>query len=113
MTKIATRDVHAALDRAAEQLVNAAGPDGVVSRRDIRAKLLELEGPERALVDILFQFVDRRDAARSARVTRADIDAALAVVRTDLVDRLDLDGDGLSDDEVARMSELGKLAVAL
>ncbi|MDC0669281.1 nuclease A inhibitor family protein [Nannocystis radixulma] len=113
MTNIATSDVHAALDRAAEQLMNAAGPDGIVSRRDIRAKLLELEGGERALVDIFYQFVDRRDAARSARITRADIDAALAVVRTDLVDRFDLDANGLSDDEVARMSELGKLAVAL
>lgn len=113
MSNIATSDVHAALHRAAEQLLQAAGPDGVVSRKDIRAKLLSLEGAERELVDELYRFIDRRDAARSARMTRADIDAALAHIRTELVDGHDLDNNGLSEDEVARMSDLGKFAVAL
>ncbi|MDC0712587.1 nuclease [Stigmatella sp. ncwal1] len=113
MTPIATSDVHAALNRAAEQLLVAAGPDGIVSRKDIRAKLLSLEGTERELVDMLYRFIDRRDTARSARVTKADINAALAFIRTELVDRFDLDNNGLSEDEVARMSDLGKRAVAL
>lgn len=113
MNTIATSDVHAALARAAQQIVNAAGPDGIVSRKDIRAKLLALTGTERALVETLYQFIDRRDSTRSARMTRTDVDAALAVVKTDLVDRFDLDNNGLSEDEVARMSELGKLAVTL
>ncbi|WP_225408442.1 nuclease A inhibitor family protein [Stigmatella hybrida] len=113
MPTIATSDVHAALNRAAEQLLGAAGPDGIVSRKDIRARLLSLEGTERALVDTLYRFIDRRDSARSARVTKADIGAALKFIQTDLVDRFDLDNNGLSEDEIARMSELGKLAVTL
>ncbi|MDI1437303.1 nuclease [Polyangium sorediatum] len=113
MTTLATSDVHAALGRAAEQLLQAAGPDGIVSRKDVRAKLLSLEGTERDLVDMLYRFIDRRDAARSARMTKSDIDAALVHIRTELVDRHDLDNNGLSEDEVARMSDLGKLAVAL
>lgn len=113
MSIIATSDVHGALTRAADQLLQAAGPDGVVSRKDIRAKLLSLEGTERELVDALYRFIDRRDAERSARMTKADIDAALAFIRTELVDRHDLDKNGLAEDEVARMSDLGKLAVTL
>lgn len=113
MTTVATSDVHAALTRAADQLLQAAGPDGIVSRKDIRAKLLSLEGTERELVDALYRFIDRRDGARSARMTKTDIDAALAFIRTELVDRHDLDKNGLAEDEVARMSDLGKLAVTL
>jgi len=113
MTTIATSDVHAALERAAEQLRGAGGPDGVVSRRDIRTRLLALEGAERELVDVLYRFIDGRDAARSARMTKSDIDAAVAHIRTELIDRHDLDQNGLSDDEIARMPELGKHAVAL
>lgn len=113
MTTLATSDVHAALSRAADQLLQAAGPDGIVSRKDIRAKLLSLEGVERELVEELYKFIDRRDAARSARMTKSDIEGALAYIRTDLVDRYDLDKNGLSEDEVATMSDLGKLAVNL
>jgi Nuclease A inhibitor-like protein len=113
MTNVATSDVHAALTRAADQLLQAGGPDGIVSRKDIRTKLLSLEGTERELVDALYRFIDRRDGARSARMTKTDIDAALAFIRTDLVDRHDLDKNGLAEDEVARMSDLGKLAVSL
>ena len=67
MTTIATADVYAALDRAAAQLRSAGGADGIVSRKDIRAKLLELDGAERQLVDVLYRFIDGRDAARSDR----------------------------------------------
>ena len=113
MTTLATSDVHTALAHAADQLLSAGGPDGIVSRKDIRAKLLSLEGAERDLASALYKFIDSRDAARSARVTKSDIDAAVAFIKTDLIDRHDLDNNGLSEDEVARMSELGKQAVAL
>lgn len=113
MTTIATSAVHAALARAAEHLLSAAGPDGIVSRKDVRSKLLSLNGTERDLCDMLYRYIDARDAARSARVTKSDIDAELARIKTELVDRYDLDKNGLSEDEVARMSDLGKLAVTL
>lgn len=113
MTTIATSAVHAALARAAEHLLSAAGPDGIVSRKDVRAKLLSLEGAERDLVDMLYRYIDARDAVRSARVTKSDIDVEVARIKTELVDRYDLDNNGLSEDEVARMSDLGKVAVTL
>ena len=113
MTTIATSDVHAALARTADKLLSAAGADGIVSRKDVRAKLLSLEGTERDLVDMLYRFIDKRDAARSARMTKSDIDAAVAFIKTELIDCHDLDNNGLSEDEIARMSELGKYAVTL
>lgn len=113
MTNIATSDVYAALVRAAQHLQNAGGPDGIISRKDVRAKLLSIEGTERDLVDMLYRFIDARDSARSARVTKSDLDSALAFIKSELVDRHDLDNNGLSEDEIARMSDLGKLAVTL
>lgn len=113
MTTIATSDVHTALARAAEQLLHAGGPDGIVSRTDIRAKLLSLEGVERDLVGVLYQFIDGRDATRSARITKSDIDAAVTFIKTELIDRHDSDRNGLSAEETAGMSDLGKLAVAV
>ena len=113
MSTVATSEVHAVVDRAAAQLLDAAGPDGVVSRKDIRTKLLSLEGAERDLVEALYQFIDRREDKRSSRMTRKTVESALSYVRTELVDRFDLDRNGLSEEEVSRMSELGKLAVSL
>jgi hypothetical protein len=113
MTTLATSEVHAAVERAAAHLLNAAGPDGVVSRKDIRDKLNALEGPERELVDTLYRFIHGRAGKPSARMTKRDIDTALAHVRTEIIERVDLDKNGLSEDEVSRMSELGKLAVTL
>jgi hypothetical protein len=107
MTTLATSEVHAAVERAAAHLLNAAGPDGVVSRKDIRDKLNTLEGSERELVDTLYRFIHSRESKPSARMTKRDIDTALAHVRTEIIERFDLDKNGLSEDEVSRMSELG------
>ena len=85
MTRVARLDVHAALERAAEQLRSAGGPDGIVSRREVRAKLRELKGAEQALLDVLYRFIDDRDAAPRARVTKSNIDATVALVRTELM----------------------------
>lgn len=113
MTAISIDSVHSALAQATSHLLSAAGPDGIISRKDVRAKLLSLEGTERSLVDVVYRFIDARDVARSARVTRSDVDAAFEFIKAELIDRFDLDQNGLSDDEIARMSDLGKLAVAL
>ncbi len=113
MTNLATSEVNAAVESAAAHLVQAAGPDGIVSRQDIRSKLYSLKGTERELVEALYHFISDRETKRTARMTRRDIDSAVAAIRTDIIENIDLDKNGLSEDEVARMSKLGKLAVTL
>ncbi|MBM7112980.1 nuclease [Archangium primigenium] len=111
MSNLDTSKVHDAFWHAARQLLDAAGPDGIVSQKDIRTKLVSLQGNERDFVDAFYRFVVHRDTKRSARMTKKDIHAAVTYAVAELVDRVDLDKNGLSEDEVALMSELGKLAV--
>jgi hypothetical protein len=113
MTRIAKSNVHDALKRAAAHLKDAGGPDGRVSRKDIAEKLKTLDGTERALVDMFFRFVDARDAKKGATVTHTDVDQALAYAKEKLVDKYDVNQNGLSKAEIEKMSTTGKLAVAL
>jgi len=111
MSRIAKSHVNAAFEWAANQISEAGGRDGVTSRAEIRRRIGELTGPERDLVDFFYRFIVRRGAAHNERVTRADVDAALALARQDLVAAFDTNDNGLSSDEVAAMPPLGRLAV--
>jgi hypothetical protein len=113
MPRLAKVDVHAALERAAKNIITASPNDPFISRRDMRAQLRKLHGIERSLTDIFYRFVDHRDAAPGARITAKDVREALAYAKAKLIDQYDLDENGFSADEVARMSRTGKLAVAL
>ncbi len=112
MSRISKSSVQVALDRAANIILQASGGDVFISRSDIRQKLLELHGYERALVQQLYQFIDARDARKGARVTQADVEAAVTYTREHILDRYDLNHNGFSQTEVEKMSELGQLAVA-
>ncbi|MEM9261221.1 MAG: nuclease, partial [Bacteroidota bacterium] len=111
MSRISKKLVHAALDRAAANILSARGDDPVVSRRDLRAKLRELSGYERRLTDMLFRFTDKRDYKPGARVTQKDVEDTLAYAKEKLIDAYDENNNGLSRAEVAEMSVTGKLAV--
>lgn len=113
MANLALQDVHAALERAANIIREAAGKDGIVSKKDIRNKLKELRGAERALVDVFYRFIDHRDAQKGSRILENDIQEALTYAKEKIIDKYDLNKDGLSDDEIAGMSATGQLAVQL
>lgn len=111
MSRIAKSHVNAAFDWAADQISEAGGRDGITSRAEIRRKIGELNGVERDLVDFFYRFILRQGAGASERVTRTDIDAALATAREQLVAAFDTDNNGLSSDEIAAMPLLGRIAV--
>lgn len=113
MARLAKSYVHGALDWAAAKILEADGGDGIVSRRDLRRALDGLQGVERSLVDALYRLIDRRDDAPGARITRGDVDRTMAYAKERLVDVHDDNRNGLSQDEIDRMSTLGKLAVEL
>jgi hypothetical protein len=113
MPRIAKADVLAALERAANHIRSAAGSDGITSRSDMRHKLRELQGIERLLTDVFYRFIDHRDAKAGARITEGDIAEAVSHARNQMIDQYDLNRNGLSASEVARMSSTGRMAVQL
>jgi hypothetical protein len=111
MSRISKEHVHRALDKAAENILKARGDDQIVSRRDIRNQLQQLSGVERSLTDIFYRFIDHRDNKPGARITEADVEETLAYAKEKLIDAYDLNNNGLSNDEIEKMSLTGKLAV--
>lgn len=111
MARLAKQKVHAAFEKAAQNILDAAGGDPVVSRKDIRNKLKELTGVEQQLTSIFYRLIDHRDAKPGARVTKADVDSTLAYAKEKLVDAYDENNNGLSAAEIAKMSLTARLAV--
>ncbi len=113
MPRIAKHDVNAALDRIAQNIRDAAGKDGITSRKDIKAKLQTMSGTEKRLTDMFYRFVDHRDAKPGARITGSDIARGSDYAKEHLVAKYDVNHNGLSHEEIERMSVTGQLAVKL
>lgn len=111
MARLAKHQVHAALEKAAQHILDASGDDPIVSRKDIRGKLKELEGTEQQLTCIFYRFMDNRDAKPGARITSKDVEGSLAYAKEKLVDAYDENNNGLSAAEIANMSLTARLAV--
>ena len=110
--RVAKPLVHTALDKAAENLKNAKGNDPVVSRADVKQATKAIASDaERQLTEQFFKFIDAREPALGARVTDKDIDKAVSYAKQHIIDKYDLNGNGISKDEIAKMSRLGRLAV--
>ena len=113
MARVAKNDVYEALDRVAQNIIGASGDDPIISRRDIRNRLMNLSGIEKTLTDFFYRFADHRDAERGARITKKDIDETLAYAKETLIAQYDVNNNGLSKAEIEQMSNIGKFAVQL
>lgn len=113
MARLSKQHVHAALDRAAKNILDARGDDPFVSRKDIRLKLNTLSGVEQQLTSIFYRFMDHRDHKPGARITEADVTNTLAYAKEKLIDKYDVNNNGLSKAEIAEMSLTARLAVRL
>jgi len=113
MARIAKADVNAALAHVGKALIKAGGDDGRISRADVKKALPTLTKQEARLADIFFKFVDNRDFKKGATVTAKDINRALSYAKTHMINKYDLNANGLSKDEISKMSLTGKRAVDL
>ncbi len=113
MARIAKIDVNRALAKAAKTIIEAGGADGRTSRAEIKKKLPQLTGAEKGLVDIFYKFIDHRDFKAGAQVTAKDVKKAVEYAKTHMIAKYDLNDNGLSKDEIAKMSLTGKRAVDL
>ena len=87
--------------------------DGRISRADVKKALPTMSRKEAALADIFFKFVDNRDFKKGATVTAKDITRAIDYAKTHMIAKYDVNSNGLSKDEVAKMSLTGQRAVDL
>ena len=115
MARIAKADVNQALQLAAKTIVSARGDDDRISRDDLKKALATDRVPraQRGLVDIFFKFIDHRDFRKGAQVTAKDVDRAVEYAKSHMIAKYDLNTNGLSKDEIAKMSITGKRAVDL
>jgi Nuclease A inhibitor-like protein len=114
MPRIAKNDVSNALAKAAQNIKDAAGPDGIASRSDLTDKLASIESrTERDLTDMFFRFTDHRDHAAGARITAPDVDRSFEYAKEKLLKSYDVNNNGYSASEIAKMSRTGQLAVRL
>jgi hypothetical protein len=113
MPRISKTDVNKALELAGKKIIDAGGADKKVSRADVAKALGSLNGTEKKLVDVFFKFVDHRDFKKGAQVTASDVQRAIAYAKDHMVAKYDLNANGLSKPEIAKMSLTGKLAVEL
>lgn len=113
MPRIAKADVNAALQLAANSIVKAGGSDGRTSRAEMKKALTAMPASQRNLADIFFKFVDKRDFKTGAQVTAKDVTRAVAYAKEHMVEKYDLNNNGLSASEIKQMSLTGKNAVDL
>jgi hypothetical protein len=114
MPRLAKADVARVLDQTGKKIIDAGGPDGRVSRKDIAVLRESLRGTEQRLVDVFFSFIDHRDAGKGAQVTAKDVNAAVAYAKTVMLDRFDPNNNGFSKAEIEKITSVsGHLAVAL
>src|ERR1051325_7618300 len=115
MSRISKTDVNATLQAAAQTIISARGDDDRISRADLRKALATDRVPRRqaALVDIFFKFIDNRDFKKGAQVTAKDVGRAVEYAKAHMIAKYDLNNNGLSKDEISKMSITGKRAVDL
>lgn len=106
--------MHAAIDRAAQNLKLAGGSDKRVSRADLATAGNVIEDKvERDLTNVFGKFCDHRDAAKGATLGHADVDRSAAYAKEYLIDRLDTNQNGLSAAELSKGSLTAQLAALM
>lgn len=117
MSRIAHSVPMNAYDHVARLLEQAGGSDGVVSRADAERIVAELrsegKGTEAQAAENIFKFIDARDARPNARVTGYDLNVTRAFVQERLLENRDVNRNGYSQAEVAKMSPTGRALVEL
>ncbi|MDX1943409.1 MAG: hypothetical protein SFU99_22780 [Saprospiraceae bacterium] len=112
MARLTVQDLINAIEKTAEDLLAAAGADGMVSKEDIGKKLQEQQGVQRGLLDAFYDFLREDDQPRM-RVTRAVIDDGLAFVKEQLIPKFEIMPGGLSEEESNALSALKAEALIL
>jgi hypothetical protein len=118
MTRISHNTPLKGFDHVASLMKEHAGRDGVLSRKDaqelVKSLRSEGRGTEALAADNLFKMLDKRDSGFSgARVTGRDLNSVKTFVKDKMLENRDVNNDGYSRAEIAKMSETGKALVEI
>lgn len=117
MSRIAHSVPMKAYDHVAKLLEKAGGDDGVISRADAEKLVADLrlegKGTEAQAAENIFKFIDARDHRPNARVTGYDLNVSRAFVQEKLLENRDVNRNGYSQAEIAKMSPTGRALVEL
>ncbi len=102
-----------AIEQAASHLEKAAGSDGILSRREYRRKLAELNGNQQALVDQFYRFLCEREPNSTQRITNRDIQKGISDVKEKVINQFEIDCSELSNTEIDGLSDMGTAALTL
>lgn len=105
MARLIVQDLIYAIEKAAKELLAAAGSDGMISKDDIRRKLDEQQGVQRGILEAFYDFLRDEDQPRM-RVTRTVIEEGIAFVKEKLIPQFELMPGGLSEEETKAMNAL-------
>jgi non-ribosomal peptide synthetase-like protein len=112
MVRLAKAHVFAAIDRAAAHILTARPEDDRINRAYMCLAIARLRGAERSLTEILFQLAHQRGAGPGT-ITKTNVKRALVHAKSRLSDPDNVDGTGLSDDEMATTSTIAMLAAEM
>lgn len=117
MSRIAHAVPMTAYDHIARVLEEAGGKDGVISRADAKGLVEKLRnegrGTEALAAENLFKMIDAQDQTPGGRVTGYDLNLSRSFVQGKMLENRDVNRNGFSQDEVARMSPTGRALVEL
>ncbi len=104
-------DIHAAIDRAAKRITDAAGADRKTTAAELKKSMGALQGPEKTFANAFFSYLENRNGPREG-VTKADLAAGVRFARKSMVDAYDADASGgITTKEQKGMSRTGQRAV--
>jgi hypothetical protein len=115
--RISQKTPERGLMHVAALLTQAAGSDRITSKADInnlaKALLKQGRGTEALAVGTFGAFIDFRDAGRNNRITKRDIDKAVAYGKEVLLKAKDKNNNGYSLDETSKFSKSAKAFLLL
>lgn len=112
MARLTVQHLYTTIEQAAQELLTAAGSDGMVSKDDITKKLTASSGIQRSLLQAFYDFL-RDENAPYQRVTKEVITEGVAFVKEKIIAQFEIVNGGLSEDEVRNIGALGDEVLAL
>jgi hypothetical protein len=117
MSRISHATPMRAYDHIADLLKDAGGKNGQISRDEADSLVSKLgkdgRGTEAMAARNIFTMIDARDAAPGNRVTGYDLNKSRDFVETKMLENRDVNGNGFSQAEIAKMSPTGRALVEL
>ena len=116
MARVSYNTPMMAYDHVRDMLKDAAGPDGIVSRTDVKKLVRQLRkdgrGSEAVAARNMFKIIDSRDNAAGARVTGFDLTASRRYFKKEMLTDYDLNKNGFSNAEMQNLSPTMRAMVA-